>query len=244
MRHFVAMSVVGRPVTKRVVRLRFDGSTRCRPNAAMMQSTSDVLVVVDVQNDFLPGGTLAVPDGDAVIAPIRALAQSFEHVVLTQDWHPRDHISFASAHAGLAPFESAILADGRMQMLWPDHCVQGSFGAAIASSLDIPRAELVIRKGYRRGLDSYSAFVEADGATPTGLAGYLRERGLHRVVVVGLATDFCVGFTAIDAATAGFETLVVEDATRGIDVDGSMARAFAAMASAGVARVASVSLLR
>ena len=196
--------------------------------------SASVLIIVDVQNDFLPGGTLAVPDGDAVIAPINALASCFDHLVLTQDWHPPGHVSFASSHEGRNPLDRLRLADGREQVLWPEHCLQGSPGAALAGTLRVDKAELVIRKGYRADLDSYSAFLEADG-TPTGLAGYLRERGATRVVVVGLATDFCAGFTAIDAAHAGFDTMLVEDATRGIDVAGSMARARTAMLSAGVA---------
>ena len=203
--------------------------------------SGSVLIVVDVQNDFLSGGALAVPDGDAVIAPINALAACFDHVVLTQDWHPPGHVSFAATHPGRRPLDRLGLADGREQMLWPDHCLQGSHGAALAASLRLDKAELVIRKGYRAGIDSYSAFLEADG-TPTGLAGYLHERGLTRVVVVGLATDFCAGFTAIDAAQAGFDTMLVEDATRGIDTAGSMARTRAAMLNAGVAigRVAEI----
>ena len=203
--------------------------------------SGSVLIVVDVQNDFLPGGALAVSDGDGVIAPINALAERFDHVVLTQDWHPPRHISFASTHPGRAPLNTLRLDDGRDQVLWPDHCLQGSHGAASADGLRLAKAELIIRKGYRIGLDSYSAFKEADGS-PTGLAGYLRERGLGRVVVVGLATDFCAGFTAVDAARAGFEAMLVEDATRGIDADGSMARALVAMAEAGVslARVADI----
>ncbi len=196
--------------------------------------SGSVLIIVDVQNDFLPGGALAVPDGDAVIAPINALAEMFDHLVLTQDWHPPGHISFTSTHPGRKPLERLRLADGREQVLWPEHCLQGSHGAALAAALRLDKAELVIRKGYRTGLDSYSAFLEADG-TPTGLAGYLRERGMFRVVVVGLATDFCAGFTAIDAAQAGFDTMLVEDATRGIDADGSMARARTAMMNSGVA---------
>ncbi|MDX7949898.1 bifunctional nicotinamidase/pyrazinamidase [Lichenihabitans sp. Uapishka_5] len=195
---------------------------------------TDVLLVVDVQNDFLPGGALAVVGGDEIVAPCRDLAGRFAHVVLTQDWHPAGHVSFASSHSGQTPFGSVALPDGRSQMLWPDHCVQGSPGAALADGLHIPRAELIIRKGYRRALDSYSAFVEADGRTGTGLAGYLRERGLRRVVVCGLATDFCAGWSAIDAARAGFETWLVTDATRGIDAAGSMARAAQDMKAAGV----------
>ncbi len=201
-------------------------------------TSSDILVVVDIQNDFLPGGALAVPDGDAVIAPINALAARFEHVVLTQDWHPVGHVSFASSHSGQAPLDRVPLEDGREQILWPDHCLQGSRGADLADALTIPKAELIIRKGYRPGLDSYSAFREADRRTGTGLAGYLRERGFTRVVVVGLATDFCAGWTAVDAAHSGFETVLVEDATRGIDTNGSMDRAHADMRAAGVALVA------
>ena len=202
----------------------------------MVDRRADVLVVVDVQNDFLPGGALAVPDGDAVIGPINVLAARFDHVVLTQDWHPAGHISFASSHSGRVPLEAIALEDGRTQVLWPDHCLQGTPGAALAAGLDILQAELIIRKGYRRGLDSYSAFMEADGCTPTGLAGYLRERGFLRAVVVGLATDFCVNWTALDARAAGFATVVVEDATRGIDTGGSMAAAWTAMEAAGVER--------
>lgn len=200
-------------------------------------SDTDVLLVVDVQNDFLAGGALAVPDGAAVVEPCNRLAQLFQHVVLTQDWHPARHVSFASSHPGRQPFDTVVLPDGRTQMLWPDHCLQGSQGAALAAGLGAPHAELVIRKGYRPGLDSYSAFLEADGRTPTGLAGYLRERGLERVVVCGLATDFCAGWSAMDAARAGFETYLVGDATRGIDAQGSMARALADMDAAGVHRI-------
>ncbi len=207
---------------------------------------TDVLVVVDVQNDFLPGGPLAVRGGDAVVAPINALARAFKqaaaHVVLTQDWHPAGHVSFASAHSGRASGESLALPDGRRQVLWPDHCVQGTPGADIAPALAVPHAELVIRKGYRRDLDSYSAFLEADG-TRTGLAGYLRERRLTRVFVAGLATDFCAGWTAVDAAGAGFATAMVTDAVAGIDADGSMERMRAAMRNAGVAATDAAALL-
>lgn len=202
----------------------------------MTPAASDVLIVVDVQNDFLPGGALAVPDGDAVIAPINRLVECFEHVVLTQDWHPPGHVSFAASHPGRKPLDCVTLPDGREQVLWPDHCLQGSRGAALADALVVDKAEMVIRKGYRRDLDSYSAFLEADGATRTGLEGYLRERGLSRVFVAGLATDFCAGWTAMDAARAGFATVLVEDATRGIDAHGSMARARAEMARVGVRR--------
>lgn len=198
---------------------------------------ADVLIVIDVQHDFLPGGTLAVPDGDAVIKPIIMLAEAFDHVILTQDWHPREHVSFASRH-GRNPFETIDLDYGE-QVLWPDHCIQGTRGAMIANDLDIPKAQLIIRKGHHHAIDSYSAFLEADRATPTGLAGYLRERRLERVFCVGLATDFCVAWTALDARRAGFETLVVEDACRAIDTQGSLARAWADMEAARVGRVVS-----
>lgn len=194
---------------------------------------TSVLLVVDVQNDFLPGGALPVPDGDAVIAPINALVARFDHVVLTQDWHPPCHVSFASSHPGRAPRDTLRLPDGQTQVLWPEHCLQGSHGAALAAGLRVDKAQLVVRKGHSAGLDSYSAFTEADG-TPTGLAGYLREHGIKRVVVAGLATDFCAGLSAIDAARAGFATVLVEDATRGIDADGSLARIHAALAEARV----------
>lgn len=202
----------------------------------------DVLIVADLQNDFLPGGALGVPHGDEVIAPINGLVERFQHVVLTQDWHPPGHVSFASSHPCYRPGDTIVLPDGSEQLLWPDHCLQGSVGAAIAASLAADRAELVIRKGYRASLDSYSAFIEADRRTGTGLAGYLRERGLRRVIVAGLATDFCVAFTAIDAARSGFETLLVFDASRPIDRDGSLNRALRECAAAGVELVGSASL--
>jgi nicotinamidase/pyrazinamidase len=201
---------------------------------AMQQVGGDaVLIVVDVQNDFCPGGALAVPNGDEVVPVINRLARRFDHVVLTQDWHPPGHASFASAHPGKAPFESVRLAYGE-QTLWPDHCVQNTAGAAFHRDLDIPRAQLVIRKGFHAGIDSYSAFRENDRRTPTGLAGYLRERGFRRVTLCGLATDYCVGFSAIDARATGFETAVMLDACRGIDLDGSLARMITAMREAGV----------
>lgn len=196
----------------------------------------DVLLVVDVQRDFLPGGALAVPDGDAVVPAVNRLGTRFGHVVLTQDWHPASHLSFASSHPGRAPFETVALPYGR-QVLWPDHCVQGSPGAELAPGLDLPGAELVIRKGFRHPVDSYSAFTEADRRTPTGLAGYLRERGFARVFLAGLATDFCVGWSAIDARAAGFEAVVIEDACRAIDVEGSLGQAWRAMEAAGVGRI-------
>ncbi|MET0444847.1 MAG: bifunctional nicotinamidase/pyrazinamidase [Pseudorhodoplanes sp.] len=199
---------------------------------------NSVLLVVDVQNCFLPGGSLAVKDGDKVIPVINSLAKQFTHVVLTQDWHTPGHISFASSHSGKKPFETTDLAYGK-QVLWPDHCVQGTEGAALSKDLAIPHAQLVLRKGYDRAVDSYSAFTEADGKTTTGLAGYLKSRKLQRVFLVGLATDFCVAWSALDARKAGLETYVIEDACRGIDTQGSLAKAWADMAKAGVKRITS-----
>lgn len=199
------------------------------------------LIVVDVQNDFCPGGALAVPRGDEVVPLVNRLAARFENLVLTQDWHPRGHASFASSHPGRKPFETLELAYGS-QVLWPDHCVQGTQGAAFHPDLDATRAQLVIRKGYHQEIDSYSAFLEADRKTSTGLAGYLRERGLKSLYVCGLATDFCVAWTALDGRRAGFEVCVVEDASRGIDLEGSLARAWNELAGAGVKRAASASL--
>jgi nicotinamidase/pyrazinamidase len=196
----------------------------------------DVLIVTDPQRDFCPGGALAVPEGDAIMRLVNRMARRFAHVVVTQDWHPPGHLSFASAHPGRKPFET-IEVDYGAQTLWPDHCVQGTAGAAFHPALDIPHAELVIRKGYHPLIDSYSAFRENDGKTPTGLTGYLRERGLERVTLCGLATDFCVYFSAIDARKAGFEARLVLDASRAIDIDGSLARALDAMRQAGVSFV-------
>ena len=193
----------------------------------------DVLVVIDVQNDFCSGGALAVPDGDAVVPEIRTLMAAFEHVVLTQDWHPAGHSSFASQHEGHAPFETVDMAYGP-QILWPDHCVQGTPGADFHADLDWSRAELVIRKGFRRHIDSYSAFFENDRQTPTGLKGYLDERGFTRVVLAGLATDFCVHFSAVDARRLGFDVTVIERACRGIDLDGSLSAARRQWADIGV----------
>jgi nicotinamidase/pyrazinamidase len=204
----------------------------------MKPGEQDVLLVVDVQNGFVPGGHLAVGGGDEVVPVINHLARAFEHVVLTQDWHTPGHISFASSHPGKKPFETIALPYGT-QVLWPDHCVQGTRDADLHPGLQIPHAELVIRKGYRRHIDSYSAFFEADGTTPTGLAGYLKERGLRQVVLVGLATDFCVAWSALDARKAGFAATVIEDATRGIDASGSLAKSWQDMAGAGVKRVQS-----
>lgn len=180
----------------------------------------DVLLVVDIQNDFCPGGNLAVPRGDEVVPVVNALAKAFAHVVLTQDWHPGGHQSFASSHPGSKPFETIQVAYGA-QILWPDHCVQGTEGAAFRDDLHIDRAELVLRKGYHREIDSYSAFYENDRKTHTGLAGYLRERGFTRVFLAGLAFDFCVRYSAEDAHREGFETIVIEDGCRAIDMDGS-----------------------
>jgi nicotinamidase/pyrazinamidase len=185
-------------------------------------TNGDVLLVVDVQKDFCPGGRLAVPRGDEIVPIVNRLAAKFTNVVLTQDWHPPGHLSFASSHPGKQPYQT-IEIDYGTQVLWPDHCVQGSPGAEFRDDLDIPRAVLVIRKGFRRAIDSYSAFYENDRATPTGLAGYLRERGLRRVFLAGLAFDFCVRYSAEDAHREGFEAIVIEEACRGIDVDGSVA---------------------
>ncbi|HEX2151802.1 MAG TPA: bifunctional nicotinamidase/pyrazinamidase [Stellaceae bacterium] len=193
----------------------------------------DVLIVTDPQRDFCPGGALAVPQGDAIMPVVNLLARRFAHVVITQDWHPPGHTSFASAHVGRAPFDTVELDYG-MQTLWPDHCVQGTSGAAFHSDLDIPHAELIIRKGFHRTIDSYSAFRENDRKTPTGLAGYLRERGFEQVTICGLATDFCVFYSAIDAREAGFAVTVDLEASRAIDLDGSLSRVLAAMREAGV----------
>jgi nicotinamidase/pyrazinamidase len=199
---------------------------------------TDVLLVVDVQNGFMPGGALPVKDGHEVVPVINRLARAFAHVVLTQDWHPAGHISFASSHPGRAPFETVALPYGP-QLLWPDHCVQGTRGADLHADLDIPHAELIIRKGYHGGIDSYSAFYEVDGRTPTGLVGYLRERGLARVFLAGLATDFCVAWSALDARKSGFAAVVIEDACRGIDTEGSLARAWTDLQAVGVQRMQS-----
>jgi nicotinamidase/pyrazinamidase len=209
--------------------------------AALTPGANDCLIVVDVQNCFVPGGSLAVKDGDAVVPVVNAIARRFANVVLTQDWHTPGHASFASAHPGKKPFETIRLSYGE-QVLWPDHCVQGTPGAALVKGLDIPQAELVIRKGFHSEVDSYSAFYEADG-TPTGLGGYLRQRGIARVFVAGLATDYCVAFTALDARKDGFETLVIEDACRGIDLNGSLAKAWERMTATGVRRISSADLV-
>ena len=199
-----------------------------------MKSTDrDLLLIVDVQNDFCPGGALAVPRGDEIVPLVNRIAAGFAHVVLTQDWHPPGHSSFASAHPGKRPFDTTELAYGT-QVLWPDHCVQGTRGAEFHPGLDIPHAELVLRKGFVPTIDSYSAFRENDRKTPTGLASYLRERGLARITMVGIATDYCVLYSALDAREAGFEVAVETGACRGLDVDGSLERSMAAMKEAGV----------
>ena len=201
----------------------------------MRPTAQDVLVIIDVQYDFLPGGSLAVAGGDEVIAPINALARRFDNVVQTQDWHPAGHVSFASTHPGAQPFEMIQLPYGA-QVLWPDHCIIGSRGAAFSEALDVPHVQTVIRKGYRQAIDSYSGFKENDHSSLTGLAGYLRERQLQRLFLVGLATDFCVSWTAEDAVAAGFEAIVIEDATRPINANGSLEAAHARLDKAGVGR--------
>ena len=204
--------------------------------------TGDVLVVVDVQNDFCPGGRLAVPKGDEVVPLINRLARRFSHVVLTQDWHPDRHHSFASTHQGKKPFDVVPLSYGP-QVLWPDHCIQGSPGAEFHRHLQIPHAQLVLRKGYRLNIDSYSAFYENDHKTVTGLAGYLRHRELKRIVLAGLAFDFCVRYSAEDASREGFQVTVIEDACRGIDIDGSVNQTRQSLARLGVKIVTADALL-
>jgi nicotinamidase/pyrazinamidase len=206
-----------------------------------MLDESAALIVADVQYSFMPGGSLAVPGGDEVVPIVNALAKRFVNVILTQDWHPPEHGSFASSHPGSQPFDTVALEYGD-QILWPDHCVQGSEGARLHRDLDIPHAQLVLRKGYHKGVDSYSAFIEADRKTRTGLASYLRERGIASVYVCGLATDFCVAWTALDARKLGFTATVIEDACRAIDTQGSLAAAWARMESAGVKRLRSSDL--
>jgi nicotinamidase/pyrazinamidase len=197
---------------------------------------ASALLVIDVQYGFLPGGSLAVKDGGQVIPVINKIAGGFAHVVMTQDWHTARHISFASVHPGKAPFDMVDLPYGK-QVLWPDHCVQASESAALSKDLSIPHAQLIIRKGFHNDIDSYSAFTEADGKTTTGLAAYLKARGLKRLFLAGLATDFCVAWSALDARKDGFETYVVEDACRAIDAQGSLAKAWADMTKAGVKRI-------
>ncbi len=209
-------------------------------NRGMEQDTS-ALLVVDAQYGFMPGGGLPVAEGDAIVPVINRVAPRFANVVLTQDWHPADHVSFAANHPGRAPFETIALPYGE-QVLWPVHCVQGTRDAALHEGLRVDHAQLIVRKGFRQGMDSYSAFVEADRRTTTGLAAWLGARGITRLWLCGLATDYCVAWSALDARAAGFEVAVIEDACRAIDLDGSLARAWADMAAAGVRRVHSGNL--
>ncbi len=210
--------------------------------AMSIRRDQDALVIIDVQNDFCPGGALEVADGDAVVGVSNRLMDAFDHVLLTQDWHPAGHSSFASSHDGKGPYESVEASYGT-QTLWPDHCVQGTDGAAFHADLLSDRAELVIRKGFRTPIDSYSAFFENDKTTPTGLAGYLRERGFHRLFMTGLATDFCVAYSALDGRKEGFEVFLVDDACRAIDLEGSLDAAWEQMNAAGVERVESAALI-
>ena len=202
---------------------------------------SQALIVIDVQNSFMPGGELAVPNGDEVVPAINALANRFANVILTQDWHPAGHASFASSHAGKKPYDTIQLSYGE-QVLWPDHCIQASQGAELHRDLHVPHAQLIIRKGYHTGVDSYSAFLEADRNTVTGLRGYLQARAIDTVYLVGLATDFCVAWSALDARAAGLTTYLVEDACRAIDLGGSLTAAWQAMQAAGVVRIQSAQI--
>jgi nicotinamidase/pyrazinamidase len=206
----------------------------------MKLQPTDALLVVDVQNDFMPGGALAVTNGDAIVPLINALAKKFDHVILTQDWHPPQHISFAATH-GKKPFETIQVHYGP-QTLWPEHVLQHTHGAAFHPALNIPHAELILRKGFRRHIDSYSAFLENDHFTPTGLAGYLRERNLQRLFLCGLAYDFCVRFSAIDGKALGFETIVIEDATRPVNLPNSIVETNAALAAKGIRRISANAL--
>ena len=201
------------------------------------------LLVIDLQNDFCPGGALAVSGGDEIISRVNELVAHFDHVLLTQDWHPSGHHSFASSHAGKTPFEIIDLSYGA-QILWPDHCVQGTHGADFHPEARLDKAEFIIRKGFRREIDSYSAFFENDHATPTGLTGYLRERGINTLYLAGLATDFCVKYSALDGRAQGFEIYVIEDAVRGIDTQGSLAQAWREMDAAGVQVVTSEEIMQ
>ncbi|NKF25034.1 bifunctional nicotinamidase/pyrazinamidase [Pseudomonas sp. BGM005] len=205
-------------------------------------SPRTALLVIDVQNDFIPGGQLAVPEGDLIVPLINRLAGQFKQVVIAQDWHPAGHASFASSHPGRQPYDVIQLPYGE-QTLWPDHCIQGSRGAEFHTGLDLPHAQLIIRKGCNPDIDSYSAFLEADRVTTTGLAGYLKERGIDTVYMVGLALDFCVMFSALDARAAGFNTFVVLDACRAIDMNGSLASAIERMQVAGVGLIQSTEIL-
>jgi nicotinamidase/pyrazinamidase len=197
---------------------------------------TDAFLVIDVQNDFCPGGALEIKDGDAVVPVINRIASKFRHVILTQDWHPRRHHSFASRHPGKEPFQTITVAYGH-QVLWPDHCVQGTSGAMFHEDLSVPQAELILRKGFRTEIDSYSAFAENDRTTPTGLASYLRERGLKQLFTAGLAYDFCVLYSALDSKTAGFDCTVIADACRSVDLHGSHVAADKQFEAAGIARI-------
>ena len=207
-----------------------------------MLPADSALLVVDAQNGFMPGGGLPVVDGDAIVPIINRVAPRFANIIVTQDWHPADHVSFAVNHPGRAPYETIELPYGT-QVLWPTHCVQGTPDAALHADLQLDRAQLIIRKGFQREVDSYSAFVEADRTTTTGLAAYLHARGIRRLWLCGLATDFCVAWSALDARSAGFEVSVIDDACRAIDLDGSLARAWADMTAAGVHKVQSAELV-
>ena len=204
----------------------------------MIQNSTDCLLIIDAQNDFCAGGALEVPDGDAVVPVINAVSQRFQHCILTQDWHPANHSSFASNHPGHAPFEQVEMSYGD-QVLWPDHCVRGSVGAAFHPRLNVENTELIVRKGFRAEVDSYSAFFENDRTTPTGLAGYLKDRGFERIFMTGLATDFCVAWSALDARAQGFDVFLIEDACRAIDMEGSLATALEKMDDANVVRLQS-----
>jgi nicotinamidase/pyrazinamidase len=229
------------PMTRRTLLAALAGASLPPPLWAAARIKPDArsaLIVVDVQNCFVTGGTLPVTKGEEVVPVINRIAKAFDNIVLTQDWHTRGHASFASSHAGKKPFETTKLSYGT-QVLWPDHCVQGTEDAALHKDLDLPRAQVIVRKGFHADVDSYSAFEEADRKTPTGLGGYLKQRGIKRLFITGLATDFCVAWTAMDARKAGFETYVIEDATRAIDLNGSLAAAWKQMKDKGVQRIQS-----
>src|ERR1700722_1369400 len=210
----------------------------------MQLQPTDVLLVIDLQNDFMPGGALAVAEGDTIVPLINSLAQKIPHTILTQDWHPQKHISFATTH-NKQPYDTIELPHGLekiIQTLWPDHSIQHSHGAAFHSALEVPQAELILRKGFRPHIDSYSAFLENDHITPTGLAGYLRERGLNRLFLCGLAYDFCVRYSAIDGKHLGFETIVIEDATRAVNLPNTVAETNAAFSAIGIPRIPSTQI--
>jgi len=209
---------------------------------AITPQPTDALLVVDLQNDFCPGGALAVAEGEKIVPIVNKLAQKFHHVILTQDWHPTRHISFASTHPGKHPYETIQVSYGP-QTLWPEHCLQNTPGSAFHPRLDTPRAELILRKGFRQSIDAYSAFLENDHFTSTGLAGYFRERGLQRLFLCGLAYDFCVRYSALDGTALGFECLVIEDATRPVNLPNSVTDTNAAFSAAGVQRIQSGKIL-